>query len=213
MIGVIIAAGLAADVEWRRLALLVFALTLPIPAAILVGLHWWRARPGVSLRAARFCDAISAELRAGQSLRAALQKAAISVDADTTAELCRLGAPLAAIAASARSEFEEIGEELKALIARPGGTGVSPAALFDELGNLALAQVEVAHEVATAAAPAKATGVVLLIVPIAAIVTTASRNGFDPYLAQTAQRAAALLGAGLAFTGLVVTALILKRAK
>lgn len=213
MIWVVVAAGLTVGVDWRRLGLLVFALALPIPAAVLVGFHWWRARPDASMRAPRFCDAISTELRAGESFRAALQTAATSVEATEIAHLCQVGAPMANIAVAARSEFPGIGEELGALIARTAGTGVSPAALFDEMGNLALAQVEVAQEVATASAPAKATGTVLLIAPVAAIGATASRGGFDPYLAQSAQRAAALLGLGLMIAGLVVTVLILKGAR
>jgi hypothetical protein len=54
---------------------------------------------------------------------------------------------------------------------------------------------------------------VLLIGPIAAISLTAMRGGFDPYLAQPAQRVAALLGLGLTGIGLLVTILILKGAR
>jgi hypothetical protein len=127
-------------------------------------------------------------------------------------ELVRLGAPMGDIARAARAEFAEIGPELGALLTRTDGMGVAPAALFDEMGNLALAQVEVAHEVATASAPAKATAVVLLIAPIAAIVVTANR-GFAAYLAQPAQRAAALLGMGLTLAGLVTAVIIMRRSR
>jgi hypothetical protein len=141
-----------------------------------------------------------------------LETAAQSVGATELVELIRLGASMADIARAARAEFAEIGQELGALLTATDGMGVAPAALFDEMGNLALAQVEVAHELATASAPAKATAVVLLVAPIAAIVVTASR-GFDAYLAQPAQRAAALLGMGLTFAGLVTAVMIMRRSR
>lgn len=212
MIWALVAGALAAGVDWRRLGLLSLAIALPLPAAILVGAHWWRERPDLSLRAPRFCDAISTELRAGASFRSALETAAHSVEVIEVVELVRLGAPMGDIARAARAEFAEIGPELGALLTRTDGMGVAPAALFDEMGNLALAQVEVAHEVATASAPAKATAVVLLIAPIAAIVVTANR-GFAAYLAQPAQRAAALLGMGLTLAGLVTAVIIMRRSR
>ncbi len=212
MIWALVAAGLAAGVDWRRLGLLAFAIALPLPAALIVGFHSWRERPDASMRAPRFCDAISTELRAGASFRSALETAARSVEATELVGLIRLGAPMGDVARAASAEFAEIGQELGALLTRTDGMGVAPAALFDEMGNLALAQVEVAHEVAAATAPAKATGVVLLIAPIAAIAMTANR-GFDAYLAQPAQRAAALLGMGLTCAGLVTAAVILRRAR
>jgi hypothetical protein len=116
------------------------------------------------------------------------------------------------IAAATRHEFAVIGEELNAVLARSERMSVSPAALFDELGSIALAELEVAHEVATASAPAKATGAVLLIAPITAIILTASRSGFDPFLTQPAQRASALVGLGLAIAGIVASGVILRRA-
>ncbi|MGH8914587.1 MAG: hypothetical protein ACRDZM_08755 [Acidimicrobiia bacterium] len=212
MIWASIAAGLALGADWRRLGLLALALALPLPTALLVGYHCWRERPDVSSRAPRFCDAIATELRAGATFRAALDSAARSVDATRLVELFESGASVSDVAEAAREEFAEIGDELNALLTRTDGMGVAPAALFDEMGSLALAQVDVAHEVATASAPAKATGVVLLIGPSIAILLTAG-HGLDGYLAQPAQRAAALAGIGLTLTGLVATAMILRSAR
>lgn len=208
----LVAIGLAVGVDWRRLGVLLFAMALPVPAAFLVGFHWWRERPDTSMRAPRFCDAIATELRAGASIRSALETAARSVEAAELVGLLGHGAPMGDVARAAGAEFAEIGQELAAVLTRTHGMGVAPAALFDELGNLALAQVEVAHEVATASAPAKATAAVLLIGPIAAIVMTANRS-LDGYLAQPAQRAAALLGLGLTAAGVIAAAMILRRAK
>lgn len=117
------------------------------------------------------------------------------------------------VARDARAEFVEIGPELGALLARVDGLGVSPAALFDEIGGLALAQVEVAHEVSVATAPARATGAVLLVLPLLAVGWALTRGDVATYLQQPAQRAAVLTGAGLVVAGLAASALILRRAR
>ncbi|HSK07598.1 MAG TPA: hypothetical protein VK990_08780 [Acidimicrobiia bacterium] len=213
MTWVLVASGVALGVDWRRLSLLVLVLIAPLPVACLVAVHWWRARPGLSLRAARFCEAVSGELRAGASLRDGLEKAALSVEAETLARACRDGAPMEEIASVAGTEFSEIGPELAALLARADGVGVSPAALFDEIGDLALAQVEVAHEVSAASAPARATGAVLLLFPLLVVGWALTRGDLEPYLRHPAQRAAVLTGLGLVVSGLISSVLILRRAR
>jgi len=165
------------------------------------------------MRAARFCEAVSSELRAGASLRGGLEEGALSVEAWELARLCRTGASLGEIGREARVEFAEIGPELGALLARADGIGGSPAALFDEIGGLALAEVEVAHEVSIASAPARATGAVLLIVPLLAVGWAVTHRDLEPYLRHPAQRAAVLLGLALVAAGLVSSILILRRAR
>jgi hypothetical protein len=209
----IVASGLALGVDWRRLGLLGIALLAPLPTACVIAIHWWRARPGLSMRAARFCEAVSGELRAGASLRGALESAGVSVQAWEMARLCSESASMEEIAGAARAEFTEIGPELGALLARADGAGVSPAALFAEIGSLALAQVEVTHEVSIASAPARATGAVLLVLPLMAVGWALSRNDVEPYLRHPAQRLAVLTGLGLILTGLVSSMLILRRAR
>ena len=209
----LVASGVAFGVDWRRLSVLAIALVAPLPAACLIVFHWWRARPGLSLRAARFCEAVSGELRAGASLRGGLEKAAQSVDADELARACRAGASMEEIAIVAGSEFTEIGPELTALLARADGVGVSPAALFDEIGDLALAQVEVAHEVSIASAPARATGAVLLLFPLLVVGWALTRGQLEPYLRHPAQRAAVLIGLATVVAGLFSSVLILRKAR
>jgi len=209
----LIAVGVGLGVDWRHLGLLLLTVVAPLPAACLIAVHWWRARPGLSMRAAQFCEAVSGELRAGATLRTGLEKAAISVGAIELARLCRLGASTHEIAREARVEFTEIGPELGALLTRADEIGISPAALFDEIGGLALAQVEVAHEVAIASAPARATGAVLLIAPLLAAGWAVTRGELEPFLRQPAQRAAALLGLALVAAGLALSIVILRRSR
>jgi hypothetical protein len=117
------------------------------------------------------------------------------------------------IARAARSAFPEIGDELGALLARSEGIGVGPASIFEELADLALAEVAVSQEVATAAAPAKAAAAVLLSIPAIAAVAVATRGSFDTYLAHPTQRGAALLGAALTVAGVAGAILILRGAR
>jgi hypothetical protein len=195
MTWVIVAAALAAGVEWRRLAALALALVAPLPFLGLVALLWWRARPGLSTRAVRFCEAVSAELRSGASMRQAVEKSALSVDAPAVARLCREGAPMTEVARTASTDFDQVGPELAALLA------------------LALAQVEVAHEVSIASAPARATGAVLLLAAVFGVGWALTRGGVEPFLRHPAQRAAVILGAGLVVSGLALAILILRRAR
>ena len=213
MIPLLIAVAVAAGLEWRRLALLTLAVAAPLPMAGLVAVHWWRTRPGLSMRPGRFCEAVSGELRAGASLRASLETAAVSVEAMEVARYCQMGAPMDQVARAAKAEFGEIGPELEALLARADGLGVSPAALFDEIGALAMAQVEVAHEVSIASAPARATGAVLLLGPILAIGWAFTEGRFEGLLRQPAQRAAALVGLALVVVGITLSVLILRRSR
>jgi hypothetical protein len=210
---VIIALALAAGVDWRRVALLALAVAAPVAVAGLIFALWWRARPIVSMRATRFCEAVSGELRAGATLRASVGAAAASLEAVEISRCCRQGAPMNQIALAAKSEFREIGPELGTLLARAEGLGESPAALFDEIGALALAQVEVAHEVSIASAPARTTGAVLLLVPILAISWALTRGSLDELLRQPAQRAAVLVGLALVCAGITLSVLILRRAR
>ncbi len=209
----LIALAVGAGVDWRRLALLSLAVVAPLPMAILVAIHWWRARPGLSMRASRFCEAVSGELRAGASLRASVETAAVSVEAVELARCCRIGAPMDQVARAAQEEFSEIGPELGTLLARVDGLGVSPAALFDEIGALALAQVEVAHEVSVASAPARATGAVLLVAPILGLGWALTQGGLESLLRHPAQRAAAVVGMALVVAGVTLSVLIVRRAR
>ena len=209
----LIALAVGAGVDWRRLALLSLAVVAPLPMAILVAIHWWRARPGLSMRASRFCEAVSGELRAGASLRASVETAAVSVEAVQLARCCRIGAPMDQVARAAQEEFSEIGPELGTLLARVDGLGVSPAALFDEIGALALAQVEVAQEVSVASAPARATGAVLLMAPILGFGWALTHGGLESLLRHPAQRAAVVVGMALVVAGVSLSVLIVRRAR
>jgi hypothetical protein len=135
------------------------------------------------------------------------------VDAGEVARLAREGAPMAAVARAASAEFDDVGLELAALVARAGDIGVPPAALFDEIGGLALAQVEVTQEVSMASASARATGVVLVGAAVVGVGWALSSSGLEPLLKHPAQRASAIIGVLLVASGLALSILILRRAR
>jgi len=205
--------GVIHGLDRLRTLLLLFAVVAPLPLGGLLAIHAWRDRPQVSTRAATFCDAVAGELRSGSSLRFALERAAASVGVPILEEMSRNGASFADIGRRAEEEFAEIGLELGAVIERLSRLGSPAASLFDEMGILALAQVEVAHEIATATAPARATAVVLLLVPLAAIGSATLSNRLGGYLSSSPQRVSALIGLSLVILGLCVAGAILRRSK
>lgn len=213
MIWLFLSAGLAANVDWRRLLILGGAMHWPLPALGLVAFHVWRNRPDRSMRGPVFCDAVANEIRAGASIRQALETAARSVDAEPVLVACREGASMLEVAAAAGNEFTEIGIELRTLISRAHNLGVTPASLFDELGSLGLAKVQVQQEVAAASAPAKAAATVLLAVPAIALFLALARGGLSPYLARPEQRGAVLIGLVLTLAGLVSAVALLRRGR
>lgn len=205
--------GVVLGLDHRRAALLFLVLIAPVPVAGLLAVHAWRSRPQVSTRAAVFCEAVAGELRSGASLRYALERAAASVGAPILEEMTGAGAPLAEIGRRAEVEFAEIGLELGAVIDRLSRLGSPAAPLFDEIGALALAQVEVAHEIATASAPARATAVVLLLVPLAAIGSVTMNGQLGGYLSTPPQRVSAVIGLSLVTLGIGAAVAILRRTK
>jgi hypothetical protein len=205
--------GILAGIDHRRSLVLVMALIAPLPVVAFIGIHAWRARPRASTRAAVFCEAVAGEMRSGASLRFALERAAASVGATDLQRMSRDGATLADLAIAAGEEFDEIGVELGAIIGRLFRLGSPAADLFDELAVLSMAQVEVAHEVATAAAPARATAVVLLLVPLVAIGSVTASGRIGDYLSTSTQRISAVIGLALIVFGVGAAGAILSRAR
>lgn len=189
----------ALGVGLRRLALLAAAVYLPWAVALLVAWIVWRARPGDDNRPSLFCEGVSAELRAGGSLRDALATASTSVGAELPG--LRLGSqPIIEVAADVAALFPAIGEELRLTVINAARSGSRAADLFDEIGSLAIAQSEIKREVRIATAPGRATAMLLVGAPAAYLVSRVSSGGLDRLLESSQQRAAVL--AGLAMFGL-----------
>lgn len=205
---VLLSAGLAAGVDPRRMALLAGAAYLPFLVAGLVAFVVWKSRPEEDSRASLFCEGVASELRAGASLRSSLATAAASVGAAAASP----GSAMPAVASGVAEEFPAIGEELRLTIVNADRTGSDNAALFDEIGALALAQSEVRREVRTATAPGRATALVLMAAPLFFVASRFSGDGFDTLLASPQQRYVAVFGLSLFLAGLAGVVLVVWRA-
>lgn len=207
IVAVALAAALATGVDPRRLALLAGAVYMPLVVAGLVALFVWKSRPGEDSRPALFCEGVASELRAGASLRSALSNAAASVG-------CRalsVGSSLAEFAVQVADEFPTIRDELRLTAINAGRAGSDTAALFDEIGSLALAQSEIRREIRTATAPGRATALVLVGAPLFYIGSQLGSGGIDRLLASSEQRVVAVLGLGMFLLGLLAASWIVWR--
>jgi hypothetical protein len=115
------------------------------------------------------------------------------------------------VAARIASEFPDIGQEIRLTVAAAARTGSDAAALFDEIGVLALSQDEVGHEVRMATAPGRATALVLIGAPLFYLVTRLGEGGLSGYLASSEQRIAATIGIGLFSLGVIAASFVLWR--
>lgn len=205
---VLLAAALAYGVDPRRVALLAAAAYLPYVLGALAVFYAWRSRPEEESRSSLFCDVVASELRAGASLRAAVAGAAASVGSRVSSS----GSSMTEFAEQVAEEFPAIGEELRLTITQAGHTGADTAALFDEIGSLALAQAEIRREVRTATAPGRATALVLVAAPVLYVGSRLRSGSFDRLFVSPYQRYAALFGLGLFALGLTAVLLIVWRA-
>lgn len=208
---VLLAAGIGAGMAWWRALVIAAVLMAPAPVAGVLLIHAWRGRRRRSVEGAVFCDAVSAELRAGATVRAAVEAAGRAVGAERLVAVARSGTSPQGLASEVAERFPEVGGELREVLSRGDGLGVAPAALFDEIATLALAQAEVAAEVAAASAPARATALVLLGAPLLAVAWVLGSGGLGAYLAHPVQRSAALVGLVLVGLGVTLSVIVVRR--
>lgn len=208
---VMITVGFAAGVDPRRLALLAGVLYLPSVVAALIGLHWLRARPDETSGPSLFCVGVASELRAGASLRDALTTAATSVGLAPVPSGQASNAPIAEVAAHVAGRLPSISQELELTVVAASRSGSDSAALFDEIGSLAIAQSEIRREVRVATAPGRATALVLVGAPLVYLVGQLGGGGLTNLIASPEQRLVGTLGLGLFITGLVGAGFVLWR--
>ena len=208
IVPLLLAMAVTLDLDVRRVALLGAVAYVPELVAIGIALLAWRGRPAEDTRPALFCEAVASELRAGSTLRQATAGAAVSVGGLVVTP----DRPLDEIAKQVAAAFPGIGEELRLTLVTAGRTGSDTAALFDEVGSLALAQSEIRREVRVATAPGRATALVLVGAPVAYVLSQAGSGGLSALLVSPQQRVVAILGLGLFLLGLVAAMLVVWRA-
>lgn len=210
---VLIAAAFAAGVDPRRLAALAAAVYFPVVVGTVVLFLVWRARPRDDQGPALFCEVVASELRSGATLRDALDGAAASVGISLAGPDPASGTPpLPETAAQVARSFPGISEELRLTVIGAGRAGSDSAALFDEIGALALAQSEIRHEIRVATAPGRATAFLLVGAPVLYVGSRLESGALTRMLASGQQRVVALAGLGLFLFGLALAAIVLWRA-
>lgn len=202
----------ASGVDWRRLAVVGVAVYLPWLAAAMVGWITWKARSDYGNRPVLFCEGVSAELRAGSTLRHALLAAASSVGMRSHSVRDLRSLPLSEIAVALREEFPAIAEELRLTVLNAASSGSQVADLFEEIGSLAIAQNEIRREVHVAAAPGRATATLMVGAPLLYLIGRAESRGLGRMLETSHQRIVVVIGLGLFLTGAAVALIVVWRA-
>lgn len=208
----VVAWALGAGLDWRVIALLAASLIFPVWALAGIVVHIFVHRPGTSTRSAVFCQSVGRELRTGASLRAAIAGAARSVEANDIGRSLESGSLLIDVIPELTAEFPEVGKEIGALVSSVAETGSAAAPLFQELGDLALARVEIAEEIRVATSPARASVAVLVGLPTLYIGYQLSNGAIGDLLGNPAQQGVALVGVGLSGAGLLVSVLLVRSA-
>ncbi len=201
-----------AGVDLRVAALLAMAVWFPLLSLFPLAIHIYRSRPGRDTRAAMFCQAVAREIRAGASLRAGLEGAAQIVAAPEISNGIAHGNTIEQLLPTLRREFPEVGVELTSVVQSVAVSGAPSAPLFDELGDLALAQVEMAEEIKVASAPARASALVLVGLPIAYLGYQVGAGRLQTLTARPIQQGLASIGLALVVVGIVASFWLVRRA-
>lgn len=203
--------ALSVGVDWRVVVLVVVALALPAATGLFLAFHVYRNRPEPNMRSASFCQAVARDLRAGSGLRTAIQDAGTVVGAARLTTRISGGDPLAEVSTTLREEFPEIGVELETVVKSAAISGASSAALFEELGDVAMAQLEMAEEIRVATAPARASSMILIGLPSLFLGSQLLNGRFSALLGEPVQQGLAIAGLVLVVIGIAVSLTIARK--
>ena len=208
-----VSCALVVGLDWRVVIALGVAMAFPVWAAVAVGVHVARTGKRSTTTSALFCQSVAREMRSGSSLRWAMAAAARSSDVLVLAQQLESGDAIDDLSGIIRDSFPEVGDELVAIAASAAVSGGATASLFDELGDLALMQVEMAEEVRVASAPVRASTAVLVGLPLAYLGFVLSTGRIQLLFAETAQRSFAAVGLVMIGAGLVTSYVMVARAR
>lgn len=163
----------------------------PLALGAAVVLPWWAGVTGiaagiwVALRKSRpdpyqevaYLQAVSAELRAGRSLRQALVDAgtrAPDLDLARMARLCRSGRPMLEVAEAASEALPGTGHLAAAAVRIGAESGGRVSAAFATLAGIQTDRIELRREVTAAGAAARASVAVLTVLPVGGLLAAAA---------------------------------------
>ena len=203
---VLLATGLAFGLHPAVVALA--ALAAIEPRLVLVGAAVWGVVAAVQRRRARvtpddeatYFRALSAELRAGASLRSALAEAVHRVPVLSLGQAVRFaeaGVPMSEIADTVEGQFPENGRLAAAAFRLSDWSGARVADTFEGLAERAVASAELVRERKAATAQARLSAIVIGIAPVA-FATLLFATGRGSGLMAHGATGILVLGSGLA---------------
>ena len=197
-----LALGAAAVLPW-------WAGLAGIAAAIWVALH--RSRPDPYQEVA-YLQAVSAELRAGRSLRQALVDAgtrAPDLDLARMARLCRSGRPMVEVAGAASEALPGTGRLAAAAVRIGAESGGRVSAAFSTLAGIQTDRIELQREVRAAGSAARASVAVLTVLPVGGLLAAAATGTLSDLMSMGSVGPVLVgLGAVLLIGGASVTLLL-----
>lgn len=204
--------GLLAGVDLRVLGLLAVAVFVPMVGAAALVVHCFRSRSASDTRSAVFCQTVAREMRAGANLRQAMLAGSLAVSTDQVTRELVAGTPIEETLQLLRVVFPEVGPELATVVQSVSRSGGASAPMFDELGDLALAQVEIAEEIRVATAPARASAMVLMGLPTFYLGYQFANGQIGQLFERPAQQGLTVVGVSLVLVGVGVSWALIRRA-
>ncbi|MEA2023897.1 MAG: hypothetical protein U9N79_06350 [Actinomycetota bacterium] len=223
LVTVLLAGGLALGISPVIIA--IAAVAAIEPRLVLVGAATWGVVTAIRRRAKRVTPddeatlfrAMAAELRSGASLRSALAEAAHrvpQVQLDRPVRFAAAGMQMAEIAEAIQVQLPENGRLAAAAFRLSDWSGARVADTFDGLAERAAATAELARERRAATAQARLSALIVGVAPLAfTLLLMVTGRGAD--LAARGGLGWLVLGVGLGLEmlGLVIVAVIVRRAE
>lgn len=207
----LVSLALVMGVDWRAIAILSFSLLAPVWAALGVGVLVIRSRQQKTTSDAVFCHTVARELRSGASLRWALASASrVAGGPEPTARALETGERWRLILPELVRSYPDIGPELAVVIESTSASGAYSSELFEELGDIAIGQLETGEEIRIATASARASAMVLVGLPISFLLYQLQAGNLMSLLGRPGSGLLALIGLVLTLTGIAVSLLIVR---
>lgn len=173
LIAVTAAGGVFARPEHRCevVALLLALHNWPMASGLAVVAVWYANRVGGAQSSAEavFLQAVALELRAGATVRSALDSASLrtpGLPLDGATRLARAGAPMADVAGFLAAALPRYGAMTAAAIDTAGMTGGRVASVFDALAQIAVEDLELARERRAVTAQARISALIVGGLPV-----------------------------------------------
>jgi Flp pilus assembly protein TadB len=212
----ILASGLAAGADGRKVLLAAAAIWAPLLLALGLAFHYGFALARPSAGAGpevMFAETVVGELRAGASLRSALRTACAGREGtDAIVRRLDVGEPLPQAVRGMSAGLPSIGGLVEAVLVS-GSDGGRMLPVFEELLIHAAAEEAVAAEMRTALAPVRASMTVLVGGPVGYLAWSLVSGRFGRLIALPGGLWLTVIGATLFVAGIVTMLVLARRRK